>query len=75
MTILLIRHKGCHGRIFYDATEFNKYGELGGRDRLAVDASGNIWATGPGGVMIFSPDGKHFGSIDTGTRVANCCFG
>lgn len=64
-----------NGRIFYDATEFDKYGKLGAFDGLAVDATGNIWATGPGGVMIFTPDGKHLGSIETGTVLSNCCFG
>jgi len=62
-------------RIFYDATEFDKYGKLGLCDGLTVDTSGNLWATGPGGVMIFTPDGKHIGSIDTGTSLSNCCFG
>jgi gluconolactonase len=42
---------------------------------MDVDERGNIWATGPGGVMVFSPDGKHLGSIDTGTLIANCKFG
>lgn len=64
-----------NSRIFYDATGFDKYGRGGGCDGLAVDASGNIWATGPGGVMVFTSDGRHIGSIDTGTRVSNCCFG
>jgi gluconolactonase len=64
-----------NGRIFYDATEFNKYGKRGGCDGMAVDEKGNIWATGPGGVMIFSRDGKYLGSVDTGTHVANCTFG
>ena len=64
-----------NSRIFYDATEFDKYGKLGGFDGLAVDATGNVWATGPGGVMIFTPEGKHLGSIDTGTYLSNCCFG
>ncbi len=52
--------------------EFN---HIGACDGLAVDTSGNIWATGPGGVMVFTPDGKYLGSIETGTRVSNCCFG
>jgi len=64
-----------NSRIFYNATEFDKYGQQGGCDGLAVDSSGNIWATGPGGIMVFTPDGKHIGSIDTGTRISNCCFG
>jgi gluconolactonase len=42
---------------------------------MAVDALGNIWATGPGGVMVFTPEGRHIGSIDTGTHLANCTFG
>ena len=33
------------------------------RDGLKVDRSGNIFATGPGGVHVFSPDGAHLGSI------------
>lgn len=64
-----------NGRIFYDATEFSKYGKRGACDGLAVDSDGNIWATGPGGVMVFTADGKHLGSVETGTRVSNCCFG
>ena len=64
-----------NSRLFYDATEFNNYGNNGACDGMAVDASGNIWATGPGGVMIFTPEGKHLGSIETGTNISNCCFG
>jgi gluconolactonase len=62
-------------RVFFDATDFDRYGQLGGCDGLAVDALGNLWATGPGGVMVLTPGGRHIGSIDTGTRVSNCCFG
>lgn len=64
-----------NSRLFYDATGFDKYGDGGGNDGMAVDNQGNIWATGPGGVMVFTPEGKHLGSIDTGTALANCCFG
>lgn len=65
-----------NSRLFYDATGFDKYGDAeDGNDGLAVDASGNIWATGPGGVMVFTPEGKHIGSINTGTAVSNCTFG
>jgi gluconolactonase len=35
----------------------------GVRDGLKVDRSGNIFATGPGGIHVFAPDGKHLGSI------------
>lgn len=62
-------------RVFFDATDFNKYGRGGGCDGLAVDKDGNLWATGPGGVMVFTAQGRHLGSIETGTAVSNCCFG
>jgi gluconolactonase len=65
----------ANGKILFDATDFNKYGKNGGMDGIAVDEKGNIWATGPGGVMVISPEGKHLGSIDTGTLIANCKFG
>ena len=47
----------------------------GGNDGMKVDVDGNIWATGPGGVLVFSPEGKHLGTILTGQRTANCAFG
>ena len=33
------------------------------------------WATGPGGVYCFTPEGKVLGRINTGQRTANCKFG
>jgi len=62
-------------RIFYDANDFTKNGLSGGCDGLVVDASGNIWATGPGGVLVFTPKGQYLGRIETGTSISNCCFG
>ena len=44
-------------------------------DGIKVDEHGNIWGTGPGGVLVISPEGKHLGSILTGQRTANCAFG
>ena len=52
-----------------------KQGKKGLPDGMKVDASGNIFATGPGGVLIFSPDGKHLGTIETNEATANCGFG
>lgn len=43
-------------------------------DGLKVDNKGNIFATGPGGVLIISPEGKHLGTILTGFATANCAF-
>jgi gluconolactonase len=44
-------------------------------DGLKVDAKGNIFATGPGGVYIFAPDGKLLGRIETFERTSNCAWG
>lgn len=62
-----------NGRVFYDATE--KTGqEKGLPDGFAVHSSGHIFATGPGGVWIFSPEGEHLGTLKTGQATANCTF-
>ena len=42
----------------------------GGGDGLTVDLDGNVFATIPGGVGIFSPDGKQLGLLATGDRTA-----
>jgi gluconolactonase len=62
-------------RIFFDGSALMKAGRRGGFDGLKVDEQGNVWATGPGGVVIISPAGKHLGSILTGRFTANCAFG
>jgi gluconolactonase len=62
------------GRVFYDATQWVSK-RPGLPDGLAVDSQGNLWATGPGGVLIFSPEGKLLGRLDTGQATANCAFG
>ena len=42
---------------------------------MKIDVAGNLFATGPGGVFVFSPAGKHLGTIVTGEPTANCAFG
>ena len=44
-------------------------------DGLAVDEVGNIWGTGPGGVVIISPSGEHLGTVRTAELPANVGFG
>ena len=61
--------------IFFDGAALMKAGRGGGFDGMKVDAHGNIWTTGPGGVLIISPEGKHLGTILTGRPTANCAFG
>ena len=62
------------GELFYDATK--NVGKLPGLpDGLKVDSKGNVWATGPGGVLIFTPEGKLLGRISSGEKTANCGWG
>ena len=63
------------GRIFYDARARVQQGLRGGLDGLKVDVKGNVFATGPGGILVLSPAGKHLGTIVPGDLVANCAFG
>lgn len=64
------------GRVFFDATALiAKTSRKGMPDGMKVDRQGNLFATGPGGVLIFSPQGKHLGTILTGQATANVAFG
>lgn len=63
-----------NGRVFFDVTD--QVGKLKGLpDGMTVDRSGNLFATGPGGVNIFAPDGSFLGRVNTGEATANCTFG
>jgi gluconolactonase len=44
-------------------------------DGMKVDTKGNIWESGPTGVWVISPEGKHLGTIKTPELVANVDFG
>lgn len=61
------------GKIFHDTSQ-KKEGETGAPDGLKVRKDGIIFATGPGGVWIFSPDGDHLGTIKTGQATSNCAM-
>ncbi len=61
-------------RVFFDATPW--VGQMKGLpDGLKVDQQGNIFATGPGGVNVFAPDGTLLGRLNTGEATANCGWG
>jgi gluconolactonase len=62
------------GRVFADASKLYKQGD-GVPDGLKVDVQGNVFATGPGGVLVYSPDGTLLGRILTGVPTANVAFG
>lgn len=63
------------GRVFFDATPWAKAMKKGLPDGMKVDRAGNLFATGPGGVHIFSPEGVHLGCFNTGEATANCGWG
>lgn len=64
------------GKVFYDSTQWvNKPNRKGLPDGLKVDTAGNLWATGPGGVLVFNPKGKLLGRLGTGEATANCAWG
>lgn len=46
----------ANGRFFFDYAE-REPDWTGGPDGLKVDALGNIWATGPGGIWLIDPEG------------------
>lgn len=63
------------GRVFYDAMPLLQQKLPGLPDGLKTDRDGNIWSTGPGGVLVIAPDGTLLGRIDTGQATANCGWG
>jgi gluconolactonase len=60
------------GKVFFDASEDTR---LGSPDGMKVDQQGNLYSTGPGGIWIFSPDGKHLGTIDLPGSTSNMNWG
>lgn len=62
------------GKVFFDATPWIGKAK-GAMDGLKVDKAGNVWATGPGGVWVFTADGTHLGTLATGVATANVGWG
>ena len=60
-------------RVFFNSKNILKKGP-GSFDGLKVHSSGTIFATGPGGVLVIGPKGKHLGTIRPGKATANCAF-
>jgi gluconolactonase len=61
-----------NGKIFFDAS---KHDVRGNPDGLRVDVKGNLYATGPGGIWIISPEGKALGRVEFPELPANCAWG
>lgn len=50
-------------------------GKGGVPDGMKVDAKGNLFVTGPQGIWVWSPDGKHLGTIVMPEQPANLAWG
>lgn len=61
-----------NGKVFF-STDYVQ-GQKGAPDGLRVHSSGNIFATGPGGIWIFDPTAKVLGRIMLPEATANCGF-
>ncbi len=59
--------------VFYDATALVA-SKPGLPDGMEVDDRGNLFATGPGGVLIFTPAAELLGTIITGVPTGNVAF-
>jgi gluconolactonase len=59
-------------RVFAD---MSADGTNGVPDGMKVDAAGNVFCTGTGGVWVFAPDGTRIGIIETPEVCANVSFG
>ncbi len=47
----------------------------GGPDGMVVDKKGNLFVTGPGGILVIAPDGEHLGTIGLPLPASNLAFG
>jgi gluconolactonase len=60
------------GELFFDMTSASGEDAL---DGLKVDVRGNLYVSGPGGLWILSPEGRHLGTVVTPRHVHNFAWG
>ena len=60
------------GKVFFDGPFADS--DAGWFDGMKMHKSGNIFATGPGGVLVISPEGKKLATVRLPDPVTNCCF-
>ena len=63
-----------NGRLFASADRWKKP-PFFGPDGFKLDNKGNLFGARPGGLSIFSPEGTHLGSIETGMPASNVAWG
>ncbi len=61
--------------LWFDTSSYLAAGDPGLPDGMCVSTAGTVFATGPGGVFVLSPEGQLRGRILTGRATANCAFG
>lgn len=61
-----------NARVFYDATSLVNEENKGLPDGFKIDANGNVFASGPGGIWIFDKTGKVLGKVRLPNPTANC---
>ena len=71
--ILRFKTSNFEEKLFFDGTKLSKK-YPGGFDGLKVHSSGNIFTTGPNGILIISPKGKLLAMINYGKKITNCNF-
>jgi gluconolactonase len=62
-----------NSELFFDGTELAKENP-GNLDGLKVHSSGNIFTTGPNGILVLSEDGKLLANIKFKDMLTNCAF-
>jgi len=62
----------ANGKLLLDVTTLP--GE-GVPDGMKVDTEGNLYATGPAGILVISKQGRHLGTIRVPEIAANCAWG
>lgn len=60
------------GRVFFDMTDAPGEDAI---DGIKVDQQGNLYVSGPGGLWVLSPEGRHIGSIKAPKHVHNMAWG
>lgn len=70
--IIKIDLQNMSSEVFFDGKELSKNNE-GNFDGMKVHSSGHVFTSGPGGLLIISPEGEHQATIDFG-HITNCAF-